>query len=659
MKQTVLKMKKILAVLMCIFMLSSFAVPFVGAEDAEKAAIEWVLSKEESTLIVPKDGEANNVKTLPEPTYSGEEKITYSLCRDSKGEEVFSNVNITCNANKPIITVANGAKEFVAASGQGELTVYIKATAGENSKVLPLNIENFKVSVTFLNSDLEEELKKDEVIYGASAKSIADGIKDKVTVTSPNKYFHYTYEWVVNSGEEGTALDSVKGDTVFAPQINSVSHTFVKDDEKSTAATCTEDGLTVSKCSVCGYEKKEVVKGEHKWINVVDVPATCTEAGLKTAECSVCHKKLNETIDPLGHEWVVISPKVYPTCTEAGHEAKEKCARDGCAASRGGEEIKALGHNYVNISEKKATCTEAGYTAGVKCSYCGDIKEGLETVETTGHKMDKKVEAKNPTCTEDGNTAGTVCSVCGYSETVKTIPKLGHDIVVDKEGKEATCTEAGWSKAEHCTRCDYKAESTEIPAKGHTEEIIPAVAATCEKAGMSEGKRCSVCGTVTVEPTQSEEALGHDWVVDSIAVPATCTEKGKTEGKHCQREGCGLVVEPEETALLDHEYVIAEGKKDIEPTCTEDGLTAERVCANCGASVEEKVIPALGHVDKDNDNKCDRCGTEITHVDPSQNCSCICHSTGIKAFFWKILRAIIKFLGVEQVCKCGALHYNK
>lgn len=90
-------------------------------------------------------------------------------------------------------------------------------------------------------------------------------------------------------------------------------------------------------------------------------------------------------------------------------------------------------------------------------------------------------------------------------------------------------------------------------------------------------------------------------------------------------------------------------------TCTESGI--KTFTCSCGDKYTEK-IPALGHVDSNNDGQCDRCGvktgTPNTPDTPSQNCSHLCHRGG---FFWAIIRFFCKLFGTNKYCTCGAAHY--
>ncbi len=88
------------------------------------------------------------------------------------------------------------------------------------------------------------------------------------------------------------------------------------------------------------------------------------------------------------------------------------------------------------------------------------------------------------------------------------------------------------------------------------------------------------------------------------------------------------------------------------PTCLETGVMTY-TCTGCGTSYTEE-IKATGHTDRDNDNYCDDCGTEINHID----CSHICHSTNkFKQFIWKILNFFNKLFKLSEKCECGKMHW--
>ena len=135
---------------------------------------------------------------------------------------------------------------------------------------------------------------------------------------------------------------------------------------------------------------------------------TCTAGGKLTKVCKYCGKKVEETINALGHSWSGWSTTTYPTCTAQGVEQRT-CSRCSKAETR---YITALGHNYSSqwTIDKPATCSAEG-SKSRHCTRC-DAKTEVTAIAKIAHTYTSKVV--KPTLTEQGYTLYT-CSVCGYS----------------------------------------------------------------------------------------------------------------------------------------------------------------------------------------------------------------------------------------------------
>ena len=215
-----------------------------------------------------------------------------------------------------------------------------------------------------------------------------------------------------------------------------------KYEETVVKPTCTEDGYTEHKCSVCGdtYKDAKTEKLGHKYEETVVKP-TCTEDGYTEHKCSVCGDTYQDAkIEKLGHKYE--ETVVKPTCTEDGY-TEHKCSV--CGDTYQDAKIEKLGHKYEE-TVVKPTCTEDGYTEH-KCSVCGDTYQDAK-IEKLGHKYEETVI--EPTCTEDGYTLYE-CSVCGYKYAKKS-EKLGHIIKVQNIQK-ATYFTTGYTGDTICTRC--------------------------------------------------------------------------------------------------------------------------------------------------------------------------------------------------------------
>ena len=360
--------------------------------------------------------------------------------------------------------------------------------------------------------------------------------------------------------------------------------------------------------------------------------------------------KLDASAAVCGHTNVEQVAAVAATCTTDGSEAGTKCTDCGAILS-GCATVPALGHAW-NEGEvtTAATCT----TDGVKtftCTRCAETK--VEPVPATGHTY------------ENG-----VCTVCGEAEPAKTsyvlvsdasTLKAGDVIVIASASKGAAAAAMGGKTyfaqtvATAETGAITASDAIEITLGGEagawtlttaegvvgtsavkvlelnnasgaqtwTIEIDAATgAATIASTNASCGKilynvsatrftnytTAPNAGMVLPEIYRKGDAApcGHTNVVEVEAVAATCTADGCEAGTKCADCGkvlTGCAVIP----ALGHDY--GEYTVTKEATCTEAGEQT-RTCSRCNA-VDTVVVPALGHVDADQDSKCDRCGAEM------------------------------------------------
>ena len=319
--------------------------------------------------------------------------------------------------------------------------------------------------------------------------------------------------------------------------------------------------------------------------------------------------------------------RVESTCTVAGHyDLVTYCSDEDCGEeiSRTRVELELADHSYVSV-ETKPTCTEDGYTT-YTCSVCGHSYED-DYVDALGHK-EVAHDAKAATCTEAGHKAYVTCERCNYT-TYEEVAKLGHDLV-DVAEKKATCIEAGYSAHKDCSRCDYiegkedyavldhawndatceapktcgTCGATEGEANGHTVVVDEAVAPTCTATGLTEGSHCSVCGKVLKAQTVVEK-LDHTpgEAVKEDVVESTCTSEGNYElAVYCSVCKKALSRDYITTPVAEHAKVQHEAKA---ATCTEIGWNAYETCKNCSYTTYVE-LPALDHIDEDNNNVCDR-----------------------------------------------------
>lgn len=152
---------------------------------------------------------------------------------------------------------------------------------------------------------------------------------------------------------------------------------------------------------------------------------------------------------------------------------------------------------------------------------------------------------------------------------------------------------------------------------GHKYKMTVTKTATCTESGTCF-YNCSICGK---NYTESIPALGHS--------------DANTDGK-CDR--CGA-----RTTTCSHSSSDVFWTR-VSPTCTEPGECI-RICNYCNSTFTESV-PALGHVDRNNDGKCDRCSLRISDGASTQSQGKACKWCGKvhKGFFQKIIGFFHKIL---------------
>lgn len=145
-------------------------------------------------------------------------------------------------------------------------------------------------------------------------------------------------------------------------------------------ATCTKNGYIRGVCS-CGKTISETVieATGHDWNNgKTTKEATEDETGVKTYTCKKCGATKSEKIDKIEHVCKVYDTiEVDATCTKAGY-IREVCS---CGEILFEKKIKATGHDYEVVGERKATATKDGYIK-YRCTNCGDTYK--DVIPATG-----------------------------------------------------------------------------------------------------------------------------------------------------------------------------------------------------------------------------------------------------------------------------------
>ncbi len=483
-------------------------------------------------------------------------------------------------------------------------------------------------------------------------------------------------------------------------KIPATEHSFTALHPEVSAGCETAGTVAYYECGVCGKKFNETkdrelgddeleikALGHDYGQKIAQREATCEEAGEKAHyHCGRCgkdfdEKKQNELskedlkIEPQGHAYGDLIPRVAPSCGKEGMEAHYRCGRCGKYFDEGQRPTTekelttgALEHAYgQKVAQQDATCEDAGKQAYYHCSRCGKYfdEEKQPTDEEDliippkGHEYGQKVAQQDATCEDAGKQAYYHCSRCGKyfdeeqqptDEEDLIIPPKGHDYGQPTAQREATCEDAGERAHYQCQNCGKYFEVTEekrelseqelvLSPLGHsfgekTEKIEP----SCETAGQAAYFECGRCKKKFNEDKTRElgkdeleiEALGHSYTLFHPEVPAECEKTGTVAHYECDR--CHQKVDKDrenklgedelEIAAKGHDYTIFH--PEVPAECETAGTVAYYECNRCHQKVDKEQKNKLGDGDLEIKANGHQFVTEYDaaqHYQKCQNCS--------------------------------------
>ena len=223
------------------------------------------------------------------------------------------------------------------------------------------------------------ETKYDE---GTAAASVT---VPENTAASYDDDNHYTYAW--------PEITDVTGDVTYKETRTATAHNWVKDDEASKEATCTEAGDIVYNCTVGGEQMHEYPEAlGHSYTSYVyNNDATCQADGTETAKCDRCD--------------------MTDTRTAAGTK---------------------VDHSYGEyVYNNDATCTDDG-TETATCIYgCGTTDTRTAAGTATGHDWGEWTVTKEPTYEEAGEETRVCKNDSSHIETRPIAALKGISVTVE------------------------------------------------------------------------------------------------------------------------------------------------------------------------------------------------------------------------------------
>ena len=314
--------------------------------------------------------------------------------------------------------------------------------------------------------------------YGENSFSASSG---NVTVVCKN---HEYGDW-----EEGN--DCCQKTCSICGDVQTASHQWVLK-PGSYEATCKEDGMAWSTCSVCGAEKEEVLPktDDHTFGNL-----TAVDENSHKDTCSVCQKEITQS-----HTWNqgVVTKKA--TCKEEG-EMTYTCT--GCKHTKTEVIPVSTTHSWgkwakVDADTHKRICPvcekEETGNHSYKTSWSKDRNNHWHECSVCG---DKKDEAKHTPGAEATETTPQTCKVCNY--IIKAALGHTHDYA-----QEWTTDETGhWYT---CAGCEEKGEFAEHSFEnacdpdcadcGYTRETGHDYSTQWVTDGENHWHACSGCGDI-------------------------------------------------------------------------------------------------------------------------------------------------------------------
>ncbi len=509
-----------------------------------------------------------------------------------------------------------------------ESAVSLKDYTGESLSV--------KVYPEKENSCIAENVSKDGLISLVSNKYIAvyDSKNKTVKIGVPHTHSYEKNITAPTCTKQGyTTYVCECGDTYVADYVDIDSNAHSYTSEIKTPATHLTTGVMTYTCG-CGNTYTEVIDkiATHNHTSVVTAP-TCTEQGFTTYTCECGDSYVADYVDETGHSYTA------ETTTPATHLTTGVMTYTCDCGDTYTETIeKTAEHDYKTVVTAP-TCTEKGYTT-YTCE-CGDSYVD-DYVAENGHNHTSEITTPATHLTTGVETFTCECGDT-YTETIEKITEHTYDSVVTAP----TCTEQGYTT--YTCECGdtYVSDYVAVIDHGYKATVTRP---TCTEKGYTTNV-CSSCGDSYIDNYKG--AIGHDYDNGIVTTKPTCTKAGI---KTFTCANCGDTY-TEDVDALGHTPSSEVEENYVAPICTENGSKDVVIyCSACDEEIsrETVILDASGHADNDGDGYCD---VDNELLDPTVECECNCHKSGISKIFFNFILFFQRLFGANKECACGVAHY--
>ncbi|MBR6514648.1 MAG: InlB B-repeat-containing protein [Clostridia bacterium] len=238
----------------------------------------------------------------------------------------YESVQVLANGNQINVTKIDdkwGYGTFNGISGWFSLNYCVYVGEGFEGYILTFNTnggtmpEGYVTTYEFLADE-----KFSEVIWGFPVPT-KEGYEFKGWSWSEDSGHFWTDGW---GTQPYTFGKNITLDAVWS------AHTCVFTKSGTTAATCTEEGVTTYSCT-CGESYTETTPAVGHKFESTTTAATCTAEGKTLTVCSRCGEASTTTIAALGHNWGAWTVTKAPTALTDGVETRT-CSRCGAKETR-------------------------------------------------------------------------------------------------------------------------------------------------------------------------------------------------------------------------------------------------------------------------------------------------------------------------------------
>ena len=529
---------------------------------------------------------------------------------------------------------------------------------------------------------------------------------DKLNVTAGTCTAKATYYEVTYCRGCDTELTRVKktGDKDFTNHIDietGLSYGETTDPENYVPGNCITKATwdEVTRCNGCNevirsIPQEDATVGDHNLVKTNAVAPTCEEDGnIDYWTCSLCYKIYS---DEDAEAEITLAQTVDAALGHIDEDFDHVCD-NGCDVAQG-----------VHADAEDDDDHVCDYGCGEVLEDCVDGADNNHDCDICGAEDVSEHDFADATCIDK-----KICRVC-EAESGSTNPDnhVGGVRKVEENVVAGTCkTERTWNEVTYCKGCDAKlstepktgAKDTTNHVGGVHTEIKNIVEGTCNAAKTwNEVKYCNGCNAEldSVAKTGNKNPANHvggERKVEENVVAGTCkTERKWNEVTYCK--GCNdkLKTEPKTGSKdlnnhkwseevtehyrecengcnaklpVDHSYE-GDFRTIKEATCKEAGLKV-KYCKYCHNDVEFEIAKTNNHTDNNKDYKCDLCEIELEKPEqdeagtdnnkpaqnPSANCSCSCHKSGMANLVFRIILFFQKLFGANKTCDCGKSHY--